>query len=73
MPAGHVFVMGDNRAESADSSYHLCRENDDTCDPDEAFVDADLVVGKVFAVIWPRDHWDWLTRPATFDDVPDAG
>lgn len=72
VPAGHVFVMGDNRTESADSSYHLCRENDDACDPDEAFVDTDLVVGKVFSVIWPRDHWDWLTRPATFEDVPDA-
>jgi signal peptidase I len=63
--------MGDNRNESADSSFHLCRSDDDTCDPQDAYVDTDLVVGRVFAVIWPRAHWDWLHRPATFADVPD--
>lgn len=73
VPAGHLFLLGDNRANSADSSYHLCSPKaGDACDASSAYVDADLVVGRVFSVIWPRDHWDWLGRPAAFDAVPDA-
>jgi len=62
--------MGDNRFHSADSSAHLCDPADVACEPD-AYVDADLVVGRVFAVIWPRDHITRLHRPDTFADVPD--
>ncbi|MGD9959831.1 signal peptidase I [Nocardioides sp.] len=65
VPAGKIFVMGDHRDMSADSSYHLKN-------PGPTYVSASLVVGKVFVLVWPRDHFGWIKRPATFEDIPDA-
>ena len=72
VPAGTVFVMGDNRAASDDSTVHLCQENETDCTRDP-FVDLDLVVGTVVGVAWPADAWTRLSRPSVFDDVPDPG
>jgi signal peptidase I len=63
VPDDHIFVMGDNRNHSADSSVHLS---------DNPFVPVDLVVGKVFVLLWPADHFRWVMRPDTFADVKDA-
>ncbi len=52
VPAGKLFVMGDNRHHSADSSWHLCTENETDC-AKIPWVSEDLVVGKVMAVVWP--------------------
>jgi signal peptidase I len=83
VPPGRLFVMGDNRAASADSSDRLCKQSAKRCDPDQPslpkndpdrpFVPLGNVVGKVFTLVWPLKHAELISRPDVFDDVPDAG
>ncbi|MEQ6903278.1 signal peptidase I [Nocardioides sp. YIM 152588] len=71
IPKDKLFVMGDNRGHSADSRAHMCAPNEDPC-TESPWVDTRLVVGKVFALVWPQDRWTWIGRPDAFDDVPDS-
>ena len=48
VPADALFVMGDNRCNSADSRYGL------------GFVPADKVIGRAFVVIWPPSDFGGL-------------
>jgi signal peptidase I len=70
VPAGKLFVLGDNRGASADSRAHMCRVQDENCSR-SPWVDTDEVVGKVFSLVWPQDRWSWISNPGVFDDVPD--
>ena len=69
VPEGSIFVMGDHRDDSADSSFHLrCGgRKDEPCDDSDAYVPVDLVVGKVFARVWPASRFDLLQKPDAFD------
>ena len=72
IPEDNLFVMGDHRDMSGDSSAHLCLPKETDCVPGDEYVATDLVVGKAFVLIYPRDHFDWIERPATFSDVASA-
>jgi signal peptidase I len=57
--------MGDNRFDSADSSYHYSQG-------EEPYVDEDDVTGRAVAIFWPVSRWTGLGdgRDA-FASVPD--
>lgn len=64
VPDDALWVMGDNRYNSADS-----RSNQDK--PGGGFVPLDNVVGRAVVVSWPVDRWQWLGNfPPTFQGLP---
>jgi len=57
VPDDSLWVMGDNRYDSADSRYNQDK-------PGGGFVPLDTVVGRAVVVSWPMSNWTWLDNYA---------
>jgi len=65
VPKGKLWVMGDNRDDSQDSSRNQNL-------PGKGFVPIKDVVGRAFVISWPVNRWTWLgDYPNVFRGVED--
>jgi len=62
VPAGRLWVLGDNRGDSDDSRY---RSND----PGDGTVPESAVVGRAWLIIWPLSRISDIPIPGTFQQA----
>lgn len=66
VPAGRVWVMGDNRSDSSDSRYHPIGG-----DGSQGSVPIADITGRAVLIVWPASRWSVLSEPsAVFAKVP---
>ena len=63
VPAGRLWVMGDNRGDSQASPQHIG-------DPGGGFVPESTVVGEAWLRLWPLGRAGFVDGTSAFDDVP---
>jgi signal peptidase I len=66
VPAGRLWVMGDNRQISDDSRMRQY-------DPGHGTVPENMVIGRAFVIVWPPSRWRILPIPGTFNQPGLAG
>ena len=63
VPEDALWVMGDNRYNSADSRRNMDK-------PGGGFVPLENVVGRAIVISWPQERWTWLGNyPPVFSEI----
>lgn len=63
VPDDALWVMGDNRYNSADSRRNMDK-------PGSGFVPLENVVGRAIVISWPQERWTWLGNyPPVFSEI----